>query len=207
MVIQKTKKKKKKLLLIILKYLHNHNLSKSIIKSCINKPVEHINYMLSPDFELPVSEDEEEENEETQDNISRILGHLSCRSCKQKSRTLFRRWQSLTKTGMRCYHCLTGVSCFITYFNRGSPLLPSSIQHGDSASRGGRSPVNRSSAEIPAWLNFKCMTTLYSYIKRGWNKDSTRGFVTVKFQEWNFVLLSNQTPGASGCLTMKVRVQ
>jgi hypothetical protein len=39
--------------------------------------------MLSPDFELPMSEDEEVENEETQDKISRILGHLSRRNCKQ----------------------------------------------------------------------------------------------------------------------------
>jgi hypothetical protein len=64
MVIQKTKK-----LLIILKYLHNHNLnlSKSKIKSCINKPVEHITPILSPDFEFPLSEDEEEENEEIPD--------------------------------------------------------------------------------------------------------------------------------------------
>ena len=38
-------------------------LSKSIIKSCINKPVEHFNPVLSLDFELLVSEDEEKENE------------------------------------------------------------------------------------------------------------------------------------------------
>jgi len=38
-------------------------LSKSIIKSCINKPVEHFNHVLSLDFEFLVSEDEEKENE------------------------------------------------------------------------------------------------------------------------------------------------
>ena len=37
-----------------------------------------------------------------------------------------------------------------------------SIQHG-----GRRSPVNRSSAEIQAGLNSKCMTALYNYIKGG----------------------------------------
>jgi len=36
-------------------------LSKSKIKSCINKPVEHFNHVLSPNFEFPVSEEEEEE--------------------------------------------------------------------------------------------------------------------------------------------------
>jgi len=70
--------------LIILKYLHNHNLylSKSIIKSCINKLVEHINHVLSSNFEFLVSE-AEEENEETPNKISHILGHLSRQSCKQ----------------------------------------------------------------------------------------------------------------------------
>jgi hypothetical protein len=59
-------------------------LSKSKIKSRINKPVEHIILILSPDFEFPLSGDEEEENEEIRDKISRILGHLSRQSCKQK---------------------------------------------------------------------------------------------------------------------------
>jgi len=76
MVIQKTKKK---ISLIILKYLHNHNLylSKSIIKSGINKLVKHFNSILSPNFEFPVSKDEEEENEEIPYKISHILGNLS----------------------------------------------------------------------------------------------------------------------------------
>jgi len=78
-------------------------MSKSIIKSCINKPVEHFNPVLSPNFEFPLSKEEEDENEETPDKISRILGHLSCQSCKQKARRLSKRWNSLTKTGMRCY--------------------------------------------------------------------------------------------------------
>jgi hypothetical protein len=49
----------------------------------INKPVENINLMLSPNFKFLVSEAEEEENEETPDKIFRILGHLSRRCCKQ----------------------------------------------------------------------------------------------------------------------------
>jgi len=63
---------------IIITYTY---LSKSIIKSCINKPVEHNNHVLSSNFELSVSEDEEEENEENK--ISHILGHLSRQSYKQ----------------------------------------------------------------------------------------------------------------------------
>ena len=53
-----------------------------IIKSCINKPVEHINHVFSSNFEFLVSE-AEEENEETPDKISHILGPLSRQSCKQ----------------------------------------------------------------------------------------------------------------------------
>jgi len=48
-------------------------LSKSKIKSCINKPVEHFNHVLSPNFEFPVS-----------DEISCLLGHLGRQNRKQK---------------------------------------------------------------------------------------------------------------------------
>jgi len=52
-------------------------LSKSIIKSCINKPVEHFDLVLSFNFEFLVSEAEEEEDEEIPNEIIRLLGHLS----------------------------------------------------------------------------------------------------------------------------------
>jgi len=76
-------------------------MSKSTIKSCINKPVEHIDHVLPPDFEFSVSEADEEENNEIPDKTSHVLGHLSRRSNKQKSRGLSRGWHSLTKIGMR----------------------------------------------------------------------------------------------------------
>jgi len=88
---------------------YNHSLSK-IKHKCrlsINKPIEHINHVLSSNFEFLVSEAEEEANEEIPNKISRILRHLSRRSCKQKSRRLSKRGHSLTKTVMRCYDCLT----------------------------------------------------------------------------------------------------
>jgi len=43
----------------------------------IDKPVEHFNPVLPPNFEFHVFEVEEEEDEETPDEISRILEHLS----------------------------------------------------------------------------------------------------------------------------------
>jgi len=39
----------------------------------INEPVERLNPMISPNFEFPVYEAEEEENEEIPDEISRLL--------------------------------------------------------------------------------------------------------------------------------------
>jgi len=56
----------------------------SIIKSCINKPVEHFNPLLSLDLELPVSEAEGKDDEEVSNETSRLLGHLSRQSSKYK---------------------------------------------------------------------------------------------------------------------------
>jgi len=107
--------------------------------------------------------------------------------------------------------CTSWVWYFSTHFNRGSPPPSLSIQHEGHASRGGRSPVNRSPAEIQAWLNSKCMTALYNHIKRGWNKLPTRRFVPVNFKKETLCskrhYLSNQTLGANGRLTMKAYVQ
>jgi len=71
--------------------------------------------------------------------------------------------------------------------HRGSPPPFLSIQHGGRASHGGRSPVYRSPAEVQAWLNLKCMTTLFNYIQKGWNKLPTRRFVPHEIQEGDFV--------------------
>jgi len=52
-------------------------------KSCIDKLVEHFNPILSLKFEFPVSEAEEEEDEEVPNEISRLLGHLSRQNRKK----------------------------------------------------------------------------------------------------------------------------
>ena len=92
-----------------------------------------------------------------------------------------------------------------------TPLLPSVYNMEVVASLRGRSPVDRSSAKVQAWLNLKCMATLYNYVKRDWNKLPTRRFVPVKFKKKTLCpkryYLSNQTPRASGHLTMKAHVQ
>jgi len=112
-------------------------MSKINNKSCIDKLVEHINHVLSSNFEFPVSEAEEEEDEKFSIRLLAYWGILAVEAANQNQRRLTRRWQSLTKTGIRCYRCLTWVSSFITHLNKGKPpLLPSSIQHGGHASRG-----------------------------------------------------------------------
>jgi len=80
-----------------------------------------------PTSSFLVSKDEEKENEEIPDKIFCVLGHLSRQSCKQRSRRLSRRWQSLTKTDTRCYRCFTWASCFNTHFDRSNP--PPSLKY------------------------------------------------------------------------------
>ena len=60
-------------------------MSKINNKSCIDKPVEYFSPILSPNFVFHVSKDEEEENEEIPDKISRVLGHLNRQSYKKKN--------------------------------------------------------------------------------------------------------------------------
>jgi len=73
-------------------------------KSCINKPVEHFNPVLSPNFEFPVTETEEEKDE--YGSPMRVLVYWGISVVKKlqtkTSRRLSKRGHSLTKTGMRC---------------------------------------------------------------------------------------------------------
>jgi len=85
------------------------------------------------------------------------------------------------------YCCLTWISYFSTHFNRGNPLSFPNIQRWSSASRGGRSPVNRSYAKVQAWLNLKHMTTLYNYIKRSLKQTSNKKVRPHEIQEGDFV--------------------
>ncbi|KEH27955.1 hypothetical protein MTR_5g053355 [Medicago truncatula] len=119
----------------------------SIIKSCINKPVEHLNPVLSLDFEFLVYEAEEEDDEETSTKISLLLGHLGHRSSKYQER-LSKRGLSCTKTGTRCYHLSCKDIILQVHTSTWATHPPSlCIKHKRSASHGGQSPVNGSSNE------------------------------------------------------------
>ena len=77
-------------------------MSISIIKSCINKPVEHFIPVLSLDFEFLMSEDEEKENESFQMRYIAYWGILAVETA-----TI----------------CFAWIWYFSTHFNRGNPPL------------------------------------------------------------------------------------
>ncbi|KEH29567.1 hypothetical protein MTR_4g045723 [Medicago truncatula] len=60
----------------------------------------------------------------------------------QKMAIAYKDWLELLPFALLGYHASVHIS------TGASPILPSSIQHEGRASRGGRSPNNRSSAEI-----------------------------------------------------------
>ena len=82
----------------------------------------------------------------------------------------YQSWHRMQLFPLHDYHTSSA------HFNRGNPPPSLSIQHEGCASRGGRSPVNRSSDEGEAWLNLNAWPpcVMDNYIKRGWNKLSTR---------------------------------
>jgi len=113
-------------------------------QSCINKPVEHFNPVLSPKFEFFASEAEGEENEGIPDEISCLLGHLSRQSYKQRHQEdcpqrgiHFQRlaWDATIcfaqVSYFKCIHqqgqppsfpqWTTWIPYFSTHFNRGNP--------------------------------------------------------------------------------------
>jgi len=112
----------------------------------------------------------------------RLLGHLSHRSCKQKSRRLSRRWQSLTKAGLRCYHMhFMSIVLQVRSSTGASPPPSLSIQLEGHASRGGRSSVNRSPNEIQAWLNLnswqRC-TTLSKEFETNFQQEGSSPWIS-----------------------------
>ena len=114
-------------------------MSKSIIKSCINKPVEHIDHILSSNFVFFVSEAEEDMNEEIPDEISRILEHLSRQSYKQTKIKKIVQKMAFTYKDWHGTLPLPHMDIVLQYtFQQGqSPSFP-------------QSPVDRSSAEVQA---------------------------------------------------------
>jgi len=112
----------------------------SIIKSCINKPVEHFNPVLSLDFEFPMPEAEEKEDEEIDNEISCLLGHLSRQSCKQN----IKKFAQKTAFNYKDWH---GIVFQYTLQQGQPPHHPSVYNIKAVPHMEGQSPVNGSSNE------------------------------------------------------------
>ena len=90
----------------------------SIIKSCINKPVEHFIPILSLDFELLMSEDEEKENESFPMRYIAYWGILAVETAityhKVVQKMAFKDWQGMLPFALRGYctsvHISTGAT-------------------------------------------------------------------------------------------------
>ena len=106
--------------------------------------------------------------------------------------------------------CTSWVSYFNTHFNRGNPPLSLSINMEVVL------PVKVEVPSIgvcrsPSLVELKIHDDLAQLYQRGWNKLQTRRFVPMKFKKETLFpkayYLFNQTPRASGRLTMKARMQ
>jgi len=90
----------------------------SIIKSCINKPVEHFNPVLSLDFEFLMSEDEEKKNESFLMRYIAYWGILAVETAntyqKVVQKMAFKDWQGMLPFSLHGYctsaHTATGAT-------------------------------------------------------------------------------------------------
>jgi hypothetical protein len=132
----------------------------SISKSCIIKPNEHLNPVLSLNFEFLVSKAKEKDDEEVSNEISRLLGQLGHRSYKYQER-LSRRGLSCTKTGTRCYNlpCM-GIVLQYTLQPEQSPSIPQYTKAVLLVE------VKAPSTEVPMNLKVLPPYVVDSYIKR-----------------------------------------
>jgi len=106
----------------------------SIIKSCINKPVEHFIHVLSLDFEFLMSEDEEKKNESFPIRYIAYWGISAVEAAntyqKVVQKMAFKDWQGMLLFALHGY-------CTSVHISTGATPPPSpSIQHGGSASHG-----------------------------------------------------------------------
>ena len=125
----------------------------STIKSCINKPVEHFNPVLSPNFEFLVSEAEEKEDESFLMRYIAYWGILAVEAANTNIKKIVQKMTFKVSHGMLPFalhglHMLTGATPPPPPPPSPPPPPPSlSIQLKSSASHGIQSPVRGSSNE------------------------------------------------------------
>jgi len=97
----------------------------SIIKSCINKPVEHFIPVLSLIFEFLMSEDEGKENEGFPMRYIAYWGTLAVETANTYQKVVQKDDIHLQKTGKGCYHLLCMDIVLQYTFQQGqAPTIP-----------------------------------------------------------------------------------
>ena len=130
----------------------------SIIKSCINKPVEHFIPVLSLDFEFLMSKDEEKENESFPMRYIAYQGIFGRRNCKYISKGCPE--NGIQRLAWDATICVAWILYFSTHFNRGNPPPSLSIQHKGSTSHGRSESRQRKFQLKLSLIEFKSVTAV-----------------------------------------------
>jgi len=130
----------------------------SIIKSCINKPVERFNLALSLDFEFLMSKNEEKENESFPMRYIAYWGILAVETAityhKVVQKMAFKDWQGMLPFAL--HGCCTSV-----HTSTGATPPPSlGIQHEGSASHGRSESRQRKFQWKLSLIKFKSITVV-----------------------------------------------
>ena len=130
----------------------------SIIKSCINKPVEHFNLVPSLDW-VPYVRGWRKEEWKFPNEIYCLLGHFGPSKLQIHIKRLSRRWH--LKIGKGCYHLLCMDIVLQYTLQQGQTPPPSlSIQHEGSASHGRSESRQRKFQWKLSLIEFKSVTAV-----------------------------------------------
>jgi len=116
---------------------------------------------------------EEEEDEEVPNEISRLLGHLGRQNRKQKYQ------EECPEKGIHLQRLARDATIILqVYTSTGAARLLPSV-HSMEVMLSVEVKVSSIGVMLKSKLELKCMTTLYNYIRRDWNKLLTRRFIPV----------------------------
>jgi len=93
----------------------------SIIKSCINKPIEHFNHVLSLDFEFLMSEDEEKEYESFPMRYIAYWGILAVDTTNTYQKVVQKMTFIYKRLARDATICFAWILYFSKHFNKGKP--------------------------------------------------------------------------------------
>ena len=132
----------------------------SIIKSCINKPVEHFILVLSLNFEFLMSEDEGKENEGFPMRYIAYWGTLAVETANTYQKVVQKMTFIYKRLARDATICFARMLYFSTHFNRGKPPPSLSIQHESSASHGRSGSCQRKFQWKLSFIEFKSVTAV-----------------------------------------------